>query len=180
MTLARPGRTVKDMAAEMTSPPPSGKRWHTREDSGIRLDRQLRWFHDNEPIDHPKIIEAFNCGLVPTEDGKYRLNFGWDWCLVEVEDSAYGVIAVDERPDGLGLRLTDRTSERLDPESLSVGPDGVLTCRVKGGLAKARFLRDAQFALGELLEERGGTLVLRFAEQLLPTSLSADILTRAG
>ena len=168
------------MASESTSPPPSGKRWHTREDSGIRLDRQLRWFHDGEPIDHPKIIEAFNCGLQPTDDGKYQLKFGWDWCFVEVEDAAYGVLAVDERPDGLGLRLSDRTSERLEPGSLTVGEDGVLTCRVKDGRAKARFLRDAQFALGELLEELDGKLVLRAGGQRLPTSLGAELLTRAG
>ena len=42
------------------------KKLHTREQSGIRLDRQLRWWHDDEPVEHPKIIEAFNRGLSPT------------------------------------------------------------------------------------------------------------------
>ncbi len=141
--------------------PPTGKRWHTREDSGIRLDREGRWWHDDELVEHSKIIEAFNTGLVPTEDGRFKLQFGWDWCFVEVEDAAYRVTAIDSRPDGVGLRLSDRTAEPLAPESLALDADGVLCCRVKQGRAKARFTRDAQFALGEFLEEENGQLVVR-------------------
>ena len=48
------------------------KRWHTREDSGLVLDRELNWVHDGERITHPRIIEAFNAGLVPTDDGRDR------------------------------------------------------------------------------------------------------------
>ena len=43
-------------------------RWHTREDSGLRLDREQRWFHDDERIEHPKVIEAFNRGLRVEDD----------------------------------------------------------------------------------------------------------------
>lgn len=139
-----------------------GKRWHTREDSGIRLDREGRWWHDDEPVEHPKIVEAFNTGLQPTEDGRFKLVFGRDWCFVQVEDAAYRVVAVDELPDGrLSLRLSDRTAELLEPGTLKVEDDGVLTCRVKEGRAKARFGRDAQFAVGERLTERDGRVVLR-------------------
>lgn len=139
---------------------PGIKRWHTREDSGIRLDRDGRWWHDDELIEHPRIVEAFNTGLVPAEDGRFKLVFGWDWCFVEVEDAAYRVLAIDEAPDEYRLRLSDRTSEALNPGALAVDPDGVLACRVKGGRAKARFTRDAQFQLGSLLEERAGEIVL--------------------
>ena len=47
-------------------------RWHTREDSGLRIDRQGQWWHDDEKIEHPNIIEAFNRGLRVMEDA-YRL-----------------------------------------------------------------------------------------------------------
>lgn len=164
------------MQGPPTTPPPPGKRWHTREDSGLRLDRQLRWFHDGEPIEHPKIIEAFNRGLTPTEDGRFRLNFGWDWCYVEVEDAAYGVTGLDVLPDGVALQLTDRTTERLDPRTLAVGGDGALTCKVKEGRAKARFSRDSQFALGELLEEQDGRLFLRAGNTRVPLELTLDAL----
>ena len=51
-------------------------RWHTREDSGIRLDRQFRWWHDGELIEHPNIIEAFNKGVRVGDDGRVTLHFG--------------------------------------------------------------------------------------------------------
>lgn len=152
----------------MNEHPPSGKRWHTREDSGIRLDREFRWWHDDEPIEHPKIIEAFNTGLVPTDDGKFKLHFGWDWCFVEVEDAAYRVLGVDASDDRVSLRLSDRTAEPLAPATLLLEPDGVLACRVKEGRAKARFTRDAQFQLGSLLDEREGRVVLRVGDRAYP------------
>lgn len=142
--------------------PPTGKRWHTREDSGIRLDRALRWWHDDEPVEHPNIIEAFNRGLVPTGDGRFKLVFGNDWCFVQVEDAAYAVTALDAMEQGgYSVRLSDRTAEALDPATLRLDAEGVLTCRVKRGQAKARFSRDAQFALGEALEQDEQGLWLR-------------------
>lgn len=155
--------------------PPIGKRWHTREDSGIRLDREGRWWHDDELIEHPKIIEAFNTGLQPTEDGRYKLVFGWDWCFVQVEDAAYRVTGIDETDDGLlSVRLSDRSAERLDPGTLRLDDDGVLTCRVKSNRAKARFTRDAQFALGERLHEEHGVPVLRVGDRDYPIPLSPE------
>lgn len=147
----------------------STKRWHTREDSGIRLDRQLRWWHDDEPVEHPRVIEAFNRGLKVTDDGKYRLEFGNDWCFVTVEEAAYGITAVDVSDGDLpSVRLSDRTAEPLDVGSLALGDDGVLTAKVKGGRALARFSRDAQFALGEMVEASDGGLVLRVGQRRVP------------
>jgi uncharacterized protein len=151
---------------------PSEKRRHTREDSGIRLDSQGRWWHDGELIEHPRIIEAFNRGISPAEDGKFRLQFGDDWCFVEVEGAAYRVLAIDFAPeDRLSIRLSDRTAEFLDLSSLRLGLDGVLTCRVKGGSATAKFSREAQFALGSLLEDVQGNLVLKINATSYPVPL---------
>lgn len=149
---------------------PDPKRWHTREDSGLRLDRRLRWFHDDVPVEHPRIIEAFNTGLRVTEDGRYRLEIGNDWCFVTVEDAAFEVVAVDgaDRPS---IRLSDRTAEWLDTATLALEGD-VLTVKVKGGRAKARFSRDAQFALGSLLETvSDGRVVVRLGGKDWPTPL---------
>lgn len=158
-----------------TGQPPFGKRWHTREDSGIRLDKTLRWWHDDEPIEHPKIIELFNTSLVLDDDGRYQLRIGQDWCFIQVEDAAYEVRTVDVTPDErVSVRLSDRTAEALDPATLALEPDGVFSCRVKRGRAKARFSRDAQYQLGELLEEgEGGHLFLRAGQRrvALPVSL---------
>jgi hypothetical protein len=154
---------------------PDPKRWHTREDSGLRLDRNGRWWHDQVLIEHPRIIEAFNRGLTPTEDGRFRLDFGNDWCFVEVEDAAYTVLGVEVNDgEGVSMALSDRTTERLDPTTLELDIEGALVCRVKEGRAKARFCRDAQFAFGSVLEETDHGPVLKIGGQVFPVPARAS------
>ncbi len=150
--------------------PPTGKRLHTREDSGIRLDRHGTWWHDDERVEHPKIIEAFNRGLEPTDDGRFKLTFGWDWCFVQVEGAAYRVLAIhgSHGEDDVLLTLSDRTQTPLDPATLHTDEEGVLQCRVKEGRALARFTRDAQFELGSRLEAEGEGWVLRVRGRAWP------------
>ncbi|MDX2011018.1 MAG: DUF1285 domain-containing protein [Myxococcaceae bacterium] len=156
-------------------------RRHTREDSGIRLDRAFRWWHDGERIDHPKIIEAFNRGVRVDEAGRVTLHFGNDWCVIEVEDAPYQVVAVDEAEGGrLSVRLSDRTAEVLDPLSLRVDDDGVVSVKVKNGLARARFGRDAQFQLGERLLLDAGAVCLEVTGARLETSLTVEALENAA
>ncbi|HXX29443.1 MAG TPA: DUF1285 domain-containing protein [Myxococcaceae bacterium] len=151
------------------------KRWHTREDSGLLLDRNLRWLHDGEPIDHPRIVALFDESLAPTDDGRFQLRIGSDWAYVTVEDAAYRVTGVDAGDTAVFLRLSDRTGEALDPSTLVLEADGVLTARVKGGRAKARFSRAAQVALGALLEESGEGLVLALRSARVPVALPAAL-----
>jgi uncharacterized protein len=158
---------------------PPQKRWHTREDSGLVLDRELRWFHDGELVLHPKIVELFNESLVPTEDGRFQLRIGQDWAYVTVEDAAYLVTGLDADETHLFLRLSDRTGEALVPGTLALGEDGVLTARVKQGRAKARFSRQAQVALGALLEVSPEGLLLRLAGTQLPVPLPNTVLDGA-
>ncbi|AKQ68628.1 hypothetical protein A176_005540 [Myxococcus hansupus] len=161
-----------------SGPPPPGKRWHTREDSGIRLDASLRWWHDDEPILHPKVIELFNASLVLDEAGRYQLRIGNDWCFVQVEGAAYEVRTVDVTPDErVSVRLSDRTAEALDPSTLHLDAEGVLSCRVKQGRARARFSRDAQYQVGQLLEEgEGGTLLLCAGQRKVAVPVALDAL----
>ncbi len=155
---------------------PSPPRWHTREDSGLLLDRELRWFHDGQPIAHPKIIELFNESLVPTDDGRFQLRVGKDWAYVTVQDAAYRVTGLDVTQTQLLLRLSDRTGEALDPSTLALDADGVLSARVKGGRAKARFSRPAQAAFGALLEESAEGVALRLPAATVRLPLSPAVL----
>jgi len=151
----------------------SPQRWHTREDSGLRIDRQLKWWHDGEPVEHPKIVAAFERGLRVDDDGRVRVEFGPDWAFVEVEDCAFRVTAVDESGERLSVRLSDLTAEWLDAETLELDEDGALTVKVKGGKAKARFSRDAQFQLEPYLKADGEKLVLQVGGKRWPTPLAA-------
>ena len=146
-------------------------RWHTREDSGLRIDRQGQWWHDDEKIEHPNIIEAFNRGLRVMDDGKYQLHFGNDWCFVQVEHAGFTIVAVDEAEgDRLSVRLSDRTAEFLDLESVREDEEGVLIAKVKEGKALARFSRDAQFQFAEHLEETDGKHFIRVGATVVPLS----------
>lgn len=153
-------------------------RWHTREDSGLSLDRHLRWFHDGAPIEHPNIIEAFNRGVRVEPDGRYTLHFGGDWCFITVEGPAFAVIAVDvSEGERLSVRLSDRTAEWLDPSTLTIDDEGALQAKVKHGLALARFRREAQFQLVEHLELEGDAVVTRVGARREKTSLPASLLS---
>jgi hypothetical protein len=154
---------------------PAPGRWHTREDSGLKLDRALGWWHDGERIEHPNIVEAFNQGVRVLPDGRVTLHFGGDWCFVEVEGCAYGVLAVDEAPgDRLAARLTDRTAELLDLATLQLDEDGAFTVQVKQGLARARFTRAAHADFAHRLEAgEDGQLVVRVGATRWPTSFTA-------
>jgi len=158
---------------------PTPPRWHTREDSGLCLDRELRWLHDGAPIAHPRIVELFNESLVPTDDGRFQLQVGKDWAYVTVEDAAYRVTALDATDRQVFLRLSDKTGEALDPSTLTLEADGVLSARVKGGRAKARFSRQAQVALGALLEESEEGVALRLAAGPVRLPLPASVLHEA-
>jgi uncharacterized protein len=152
-------------------------RWHTREDSGIKLDRQFRWWHDGERIEHPNIIEAFNRGIRVADDGRLTLHFGPDWCFFEVEDAPFKIVAVDQSEnERVSVRLSDRTAEWLDLDMLQLDDDGVLSTRVKNGKAKARFGRDAQFQLAQLFEVISGVVHLRIGTQLAVTRLLVSAL----
>lgn len=159
--------------------PEAPGRWHTREDSGLSIDRDLAWRHDGERIEHPKIIEAFNRGLTVTDDGRYKLEFGTDWCFVTVEGCAFGAVAVDLEAHALWLRLSDRTAEVLDPMTLAMEPDGALSAAVKHGRARAKLSRPAHLELAGRLAVAEGRVVLEVEGARLPTSLPADALTSA-
>jgi hypothetical protein len=167
------------MAEPDVTPPGPPVRWHTREDSGLLLDAQLRWFHDGEPIQHPRIVELFNESLVPTDDGRFQLRVGKDWAYVTVEDAAYLVTGIDATETAVFLRLSDRTGEALVPATLVLSADGVLSVQVKQGRARARFSRAAQVALGALLEESEGGLVLGLEKAKIPVPLPSSVLREA-
>ncbi len=138
-------------------------RLHTREDSGIRLDAEGRWWHDGEPVTHPRIIEAWNRGIERDERGRYILRFGKDWAVIAVDDAPIQVVGARPQADVFVLALSDGREETLDPSTLELAADGVLHCRVRGGEMPARFSRSAQFVVGEHLTEDRGSYKLTVA-----------------
>ncbi len=143
-------------------------RLHTREDSGLRLDAEGRWWHDDVLVEHPRIVEVFNRGIERADDGRYLIRVGPDWAHVQVDDAPLTVVGARVEADAVILALSDGREERLDPETLRLSPAGVLSCTARGGTLPARFSRDAHFVVGDRLTERGGRYVLQVGDRSFP------------
>ena len=74
----------------------------------------------------------FSQHLRRTEDGRYQIVLGRDTAIVEIDDAPYVVTALDGDLDhGLRVRLNDTSEEALSPDTLSIGPDNAVYCRVQ-------------------------------------------------
>ncbi|HET6440040.1 MAG TPA: hypothetical protein VFG59_18385 [Anaeromyxobacter sp.] len=125
-----------------------------RRTSGLSLDAEGRFLHRGEPITHARTLELLHRSLRREPGGCYMVSIGRESAMVAIEAAPYAVRAVLAGAGGehFCLRLSDGTEEPLDPSSLAVGADGVLTCTVKGD-HPARFTRAGQLAMGAHIEE---------------------------
>ena len=130
------------------APPPGASR-----ESTIVLDREGRFFHDGQRVEHPALEKALRSWIsLHPDDARPILTNGYDWCYFRPEDTPLFVDAVVPHEDGTAtLRLFDGTEEPLAPESLTIDSDGVVCARVRHGTMEARFLRHAQTGLAPLL-----------------------------
>jgi hypothetical protein len=126
------------------------------ESGKISFRRDGNWYTDEERIDNPRIALLFSQSIRRGPDGKYFLQVGDERASITVEDTPYVVKALeDDELGGFMLVLNDDTREPLDPATLEVGADNVLYARVKGGAARARFLRSAYYHLSDRFEVDG-------------------------
>ena len=135
------------------APPPGASR-----ESTITLDRQGRFWHDGDRVDHPALEQALRTWIsLHPDDGRLILTNGYDWCYFRCEDAPFFVDALRVEPDGaVTLRLFDGTEEALDPATLSLNADGIAYARVKDGRYDARFSRHAQTQLAPILVDEAG------------------------
>jgi hypothetical protein len=115
----------------------------------LRIDKEGRWFLGDEEITHRKTYLLYCRNLTRDESGRIILRIGREQCPVEVEDAPFVVktlefvLAKSGELKAIGLILNDETREELHPETLRIGPDHVLYCRVRSGKFEARFSRGA-------------------------------------
>ena len=126
----------------------------------IYIDEEGHWFHEGAEIIRRDFVQAFYEKM--EMDGKNRYIIIWQGkrCYVEVADTAFVVWRVTYReqsgssPAGFELSLSDDSREDLAPESLHVGKDHVLYCRIKTQAFPARFNRGAYYALAAHMKEK--------------------------
>jgi hypothetical protein len=132
-------------------------------ESKIRIDREGRFWHEGERIEHQGLATAFARWVQWDEEHRrYMLRNAMDWCWVTVDDAPLVVWAAHVAPDGaVTLTLSDGTKEPLALDTLRIDPEDVPYCDVRGGTIEAKFLPAAAFALLEHAEPDGDRWVLR-------------------
>lgn len=142
-------------------PPPAGR---SRE-SSIRLDAEGRFWHEGALVAHPGMQKAFASWIrLHPDDGRFILENGYDWTYFQVDDVPFFVRALRLVDGGARILLSDDSEEALEPAGMQVDARGAVYVRVKQGRFEARFMPEAQTALGPLLVEgEDGEIALELA-----------------
>lgn len=134
---------------------------------GLVLRHDGTWRHAGVPFLNPKLREVFDRSVrfLP-EEGKYVVQIGRFRGEIELQEAGFFVREFDAESGE--IRLSDRSAESLDVDTLSTSPlDGALLCRVKRGLASAglpaRFTHAAQAELLNAVDDGENPPVLRVA-----------------
>lgn len=127
---------------------------------GIFIDRDGKWYHQGIEMVRKDILSLFFEHITLCPDGTYLLELDGQRCRLDVADTAFVVMRVDQEEDSsFSIILNDGTREVLVPR-LRVGKEGVLYCRVKNGRFPARFSRPAYYQIASYMDEEGGIFFL--------------------
>ncbi len=129
-----------------------------REQSGLRLDREGRFWHRDELVEHARTLVVLHRGLHRAPNGRWATRIGPEWGYVEVEDAALWLRRIE--PEGASLRaqLASGAWVVIEPSTLMLGASDALYARVDG--ERARLTRAAQLSLSECLREEAGSFYL--------------------
>jgi uncharacterized protein len=132
---------------------------------GIYIDKEGTWYYKGLEMVHREFVLLFYHNLEMDPGGDYVINWQGSRCYVEVEDTPFVVRRASYQgnvagPERFVLHLSDDTEETLEPDTLSVGREHVLYCRVKGRSFTARFSRPAYYAIARHVGEEDGRFYL--------------------
>ncbi len=126
----------------------------------IFVDKDGTWFHKGSPIIRREFIRLFYKSLYMDKKGRYIIKFQDQVCRLDVEDTPFIVLRTDlvraikyGQRDGYVIQLIDGTEENLDPETLTIGANNVLYCRIRGQRFRARFSRPSYYQLAQHIQE---------------------------
>lgn len=157
----------------MEPPIPVGRSRETK----IRRDAQGRWFDDQDPIDHPNLVRAFDAWIDVAPDGRFCLRNDINWAYVTIEGAPLFVRAVRLVDGRVMLLLSDGREETLDARTLRQAEDGTLYCSARGGTMTAQFERDAMQQLESVLGEDDRGVYLELGSERVRPPVVADPLT---
>ena len=128
-----------------------------REDSGLRLDKEGRFWHRGGLVEHARTLAVLHQGIHRAADGRWATRIGREWGYLEVEDAALWIRRIEPGR----AQLASGEWVEFDPATLASGADDALYARVRG--ERARLTRAAQLALADALHEEPGGFSLELA-----------------
>jgi len=134
----------------------------------IYIDKEGRWYHKGVEMIHRDFIRLFYQHMEMDSEGRYVIKFGGDRCYLEVEDTPFVIRRTEfkktdqENSSRFILDLSDDRREDLIPDTLYVGNENVLYCRVKDRRFPARFNRTAYYQLAQYILEEDNQYFLPF------------------
>ena len=141
-------------ALETRKPPPV-EQWNPAHcgHSGMRIDREGRWWHEGRPIARDALVRLFASVLRREPDGRHVLVTPAEKLDIDVELAALRVTAMVREGDGEAARVAFQLNSG---DALFLGPDHALRMRsglplvaVRSGL-EASFERPVYYELAEL------------------------------
>ncbi len=131
--------------------------------SGMRIARDGSWFHDGAPIRRPAMVRLFSTVLRREPDGRHMLVTPVEKLDIDVESTAFRVIAMACQGEGQGRRVA---FELDSGDAIILGPDHPLRLvetdhgqspriDVRHGL-EAELSRPVYYELAELALSDGG------------------------
>jgi len=129
------------------------------ESSDILIDKDGIWYYRGAHMFRKDILCIFFEHLNIDENGNYFIELNGEIYYIDVEDTPFVVTAVykttspDNGYEQIEVLLSDDQMEILDMDSLFIGKDNVIYCRIKNGKFAARFVRKSYYQLAEYIEE---------------------------
>lgn len=142
--------------------------------TGIRLDREGRLWHEGSEITHAGLRRALLRWMDRLDDGRPIIRLDERrYAYIDVDDAHLLVLSARWQGDRAFVSLNDGSEEELDYGSLQVSPDHVLYCRVRDGRLDARITTPAYYVLAERIapsgqDGDGDSFVLRACGQGFP------------
>lgn len=133
--------------------------------SGIRLDREGRFWHEGQEITHAGMRAAFYRWLdrAPPPDQRYLLRLDENrFVYLDVDELPFVVRSLRWQNDHAWIVLSDGSEEELAYSTVHTLPNGTPVATVKGRF-DARFAPSAWAALGEHIQMDGERLLLAAA-----------------
>lgn len=150
------GRSLDEIAvAAATRGGPPVDRWNPTHcgDSGMRIDREGRWYHDGRRIEREALVRLFASVLRREPDGRHVLVTPVEKLDIAVEWAALRVTAMSHEGDGdtrrIAFQVGDGSALILGPEHPLRFADDLPLVAVRHGI-EASFERPVWYELAEM------------------------------